>query len=199
MTRLAILLTEGFADWECAHLMASGRTYFGIEIVVATPGGAPVVSSGGLRVTPDADADAVGPEGCDGIVICGGTIWQSDAAPEISGLVDRFRKAGKLVAGICDGVLALARTGALDETPHTGNDVEQLKAAPGYKGAAEYVDRSRAVRAEGLVTASGLAPVTFMVEVFNELGYGGDELDAYSGMLAAEHQAACDVGAGHYR
>ncbi|WP_404401622.1 type 1 glutamine amidotransferase family protein [Pelagibacterium halotolerans] len=190
MTRLAILLTEGFADWECAHVMASGREYFGMEIVVATPGGMPVTSSGGLKVTPDADCDALDPEEFDGIAICGGTIWETDAAPDISGVVQRFTEAGKLVAGICAGVLALARTGVLNDKPHTGNDVGQLKSAPAYEGHAHYVDTPRAMRAEGLVTASGLAPVTFMVEVFNALGFGGDDLEAYRGMLAAEHRPA---------
>lgn len=190
MTRLAILLTEGFADWECAHLMASGRSYFGMEMVVATPGGIPVLSSGGLGVTPDVDASALDAAALDGLVVCGGTIWQSAAAPDISEIARRFADAGKLVAAICDGVFALAGTGLLDAAAHTGNSAEQLKAVPGYAGAAHYVDQPRAVRAGMLVTASGLAPVSFMVEVFNALGYGGEELSAYQAMLGAEHQAA---------
>ena len=40
--RLAIVLCEGFADWECALLMAAARTHLGVDIEVATVDGARV-------------------------------------------------------------------------------------------------------------------------------------------------------------
>src|SRR5690554_8047140 len=127
MTRLAVILSEGFADWECAHLMAAGRAYFSFDVITATPGGAQVVSSGGLRVTPDVSVDALSPADVGALAICGGTIWQSPAAPDIGPLVHAFLDNGVLVGAICDGVLGLARTGALDGRQHTGNDLQSLK------------------------------------------------------------------------
>ena len=53
MTTIVTILTEGYADWETALLNAAARSYFNIETRFATPGGRPVTSSGGLKVTPD--------------------------------------------------------------------------------------------------------------------------------------------------
>lgn len=187
MTRLAVLFAQGFADWECAHPMSSGRAYFGFDIVVATPGGEQVISAGGIKVTPDISMEALVGADFDALVVCGGTIWRSEAAPDISALVGSFSREGKLIAGICDGVLALARTGYLNDREHTGNGAEAL-ITEGYNGQAKYLEGPRAVRSEGLVTAAGVAPVSFMAEVFRALGFGGEELDFYLGMLAAEHR-----------
>ena len=48
--RLAIVLTEGYADWECGLLMATARGEYQAATVVLTPGGADVTSLGGLAV-----------------------------------------------------------------------------------------------------------------------------------------------------
>lgn len=189
MTRLAIILTEGFADWECAHLMGAGRSYFGFEILVATPEAKPVRSAGGLLVTPDTETAQLRTETLDGLVLCGGAIWESAEAPELSDILQSVHAEGKLVAGICGATLALARAGLLDSVPHTSNAADFLAQVPRYRGAAHYRDTPAAVRTENLVTAPGTAPVTFMAETFEALGYGGDELDSYLGMLGAEHEA----------
>jgi putative intracellular protease/amidase len=188
MTRLAVLFTQGYADWECAHLMASGRGYFGFEIAVVTPRGEGVTSSGGVQIVPDGALETIDPSQFDGLVICGGTIWQTPDAPDVAPVARRFHEAGKLVAAICAGVGALARTGLLNAVSHTGNSAEALIDLPGYDGQAHYRETPRAVRAEGFVTAAGTAPVSFMAEIFRALGYGGPDLDAYIDMLAAEHR-----------
>ncbi|HUH48447.1 MAG TPA: DJ-1/PfpI family protein, partial [Mycoplana sp.] len=77
--RIAIGLTEGFADWECALLMASARSYFGFEVVAASPGGRAVTSMGGLAVTPATVLETVTPADYDALVLCGGTIWETEA------------------------------------------------------------------------------------------------------------------------
>lgn len=189
MTKLAVLLAEGFADWECAMLMASGRTYFGFEVVVATPGGTAVTSAGGLKVLPDTALEALTPAGFDALVLCGGGIWEGESPLDASAQIQAFLAAGKLVGGICAATLALARAGALDAVPHTSNDVRSI-AATGYAGGQHYRDTPAATLGGRVVTAPGTAPVTFMAEMFRALGYGGDNLDYYLGLLAAEHKAA---------
>jgi transcriptional regulator GlxA family with amidase domain len=63
----------------------------------------------------------------------------------------------------------LARAGLLDDHTHTSNEQEYLeKSAPEYRGAPRYVD-ALAVRDRGLITASGLGPVDFAREIFEEL------------------------------
>ena len=188
MTKLAIILTDGFADWEVAQLMASGRSYFGFGIVTASPAGAPVTSMGGLRLQPDRAAEGLDAREFDGLAICGGTIWRTKGAPDLKPLVDAFLQADRVVAAICAGTLALARAGALDTVAHTSNRPDFLEGAPGYGGKAFYRDVPQAVRAGRIVTAAGTAPITFTTEVYHALGKGGEELEDYMALFSAEHQ-----------
>jgi putative intracellular protease/amidase len=189
MATIVTLLTEGFADWEIAMLNGVARGFYGIETRFATPGGEPVRSSGGMRVTPDlalADAD---PQALDVLVICGGSIWQSPDAPDIGPAVAAVRAAGKVVAGICDGTVALARTGLLDTVEHTSNAADHLEPT-GYPGKPHYRDVPHAVAAEGVITAPATAPVTFMASVLRAIGVDDANLDYYLALLAAEHHRA---------
>ena len=99
--RIAIGLTEGFADWECALLMASARTYFGFDVVPASPGGGTVTSMGGLRVAATAALETVTPAEYDALVLCGGTIWETEAAPDLGAQIRAFHGAGRPVGAIC--------------------------------------------------------------------------------------------------
>ncbi|RYD92982.1 MAG: hypothetical protein EOP61_24470 [Sphingomonadales bacterium] len=53
MTKIVTILTDGFADWETTLLNAVAHGYYKVETHYATPGGKPVTSSGGMRVTPE--------------------------------------------------------------------------------------------------------------------------------------------------
>ena len=189
MTTLAIALTEGFADWETALMAATARTELGFTIVTATPGATPVTSMGGRRVTPDAAVEDLDPARFDGLVICGGMIWESDAAPDFGDTIRAFAASGRLVAGICAATLSLARAGVLDDAAHTSNGLEFLETAgPAYRGKAGYRQTPAAVRDGKIVTAAGTAPVSFMMEILAALGHGSADLDEYAAMFAAEHE-----------
>jgi len=54
MTKIVTILTEGFADWETGLLNGVARGFYGAQTLFATPGGKPVTSTGGMKVTPDA-------------------------------------------------------------------------------------------------------------------------------------------------
>lgn len=189
--RLAIVLTEGYADWECGLLMATARGDCGAETVVLTPGGADVASLGGVSVKSAGKAEDASPEDFDVLVLCGGTIWQSDAVPDLSAPVGRFVAAGKPVAAICDATLALGRLGLLDARAHTGNYPRQLpEVVPAYRGEAHYRDQPQAVRDRGIITASGAAPVTFAREILDAIGLGSAELSDYLALYGDEHRQA---------
>jgi len=189
MTTIVTILTPGFADWETALLNAGARSYYGIETRFATPDGGEVVSSGGLRVTPDMAVGDIDVNAIDALLVNGGTIWATPDAPDISDVLQRAHAAGKVVGGICDGTLALARAGLLDAVPHTANGPESLPGT-GYAGAEHYRDQPRAVLAERIVTAPGTAPVSFMGAVMEALGLRNGDLDFYLGLYGAEHRAA---------
>jgi putative intracellular protease/amidase len=188
--KLAVVLTEGFSDWECALLMASARTYFSFEIVAATPGGTPVTSMGGLRVTPDMAAEKLDAGTFDGLILCGGTIWETSDAPDLSALIHAFHDKGRLVAAICGATLAIARSGLLNHVAHTSNAAEFLSSAgASYQGATHYHDVPHAVTDGWIVTAPGTAPITFTAAIYKALGFASDQLDYYIKLYGAEHQA----------
>ena len=189
MTTIVTILTEGYADWETALLNAAARSYYGIETKFATPGGKPVTSAGGLKVTPNLAVEDIDPQAVDALVVNGGTAWSQPDAPDIGQALVAARDAGKTVAGICDGTLALARAGLLDGVKHTSNSAENLDPT-GYAGKANYQDQPDAVVDGKIVTAPGTAPVSFMGGVFETLGLRDDNLNFYLGMYGAEHRAA---------
>ncbi len=186
MTTLATVLTEGYADWEIGALAGAARMFYGIEVIHTVPGGGPIRSAAGLRITPDGASEALDLDTIDALVVIGGAIWQSAAAPDISRLLVRARNRNVLIAGICDGTRTLAKAGLLDEVGHTSNSPETL-IETGYRGRQLYWDVPHAVTAEGIVTAPGTAPISFMGEILSALGLGGPDLDFYVGLLAAEH------------
>lgn len=186
MPTIVTILTPGFADWETALLNAGARQYYGIETRFASPGGAEVVSAGGMRVLPQLAVEEIDVSAVDAVLVNGGTIWSSPDAPDISDILRRAREAGKIVGGICDGTLALARAGLLDDVAHTSNGPESLPDT-GYAGAAHYRDQPQAVLDGAIVTAPGTAPVSFMGAVLEAMGLRNGDLDFYLNLHAAEH------------
>lgn len=186
MKTITIFLSEGFADWEAAHLAAAARGWYGMSLRYVTQDGAAVSSSGGMRVLPDG---ALGPEVGEALVVVGAAAWASEAAPQIGPALRAAAERGAVVAGICAATRALASAGLLDGVRHTANAPQEVQ-QPGYGGAAHYVESAVAVRDGQIVTAPGTAPVSFMAEVLRALGLGSPDLDAYLGMLGAEHRPA---------
>lgn len=189
MTKIVTILTPGFADWETALLNAVSHSYYKIDTHFATEGGQTVTSAGGMRVAPDLAIADIDPTDLDALVVCGGEAWSKPGAPDLSDLLRRTRDAGKTVAGICDGTLALARSGVLDSVHHTSNSPDNLTPTA-YAGASHYQDQPMAVVDGKIVTAAGTAPVSFMAGVMQTLGLKDDNLKYYLGLHAAEHQAA---------
>lgn len=192
MTTILTILTEGFADWETGLLNGAARSYYGVETRYASPGGRPVTSSGGLRATPDFALEDIDPASFDAVVVCGGTAWQGPEAPDIGPLLRAARQDGKIVAAICDGTIAAARAGVLDDVRHTSNGADYLDGT-GYAGKALYEDVMRAVRDGSVVTASATAPVSFMAEVMRALGLADANLDFFLEMHAAEHRPRAEA------
>lgn len=186
MATIVTILTDGFADWETALLNAVARSFYGCTIRIASPGGRPVTSSGGMMVTPDLALEDIDLEGTDAVVVSGGSAWQQPGAPVLDALLTEARRADKVIGLICDATVAAAKAGFLDEIAHTSNGAGYLDGT-GYDGKTRYRDVPYAVRDGRIVTAPGTAPVSFMAEVMRALGLGDANLDYYLGLHAAQH------------
>ncbi|CAI0925719.1 Uncharacterized protease ydeA [Serratia liquefaciens] len=186
MTRIVTILTDNFSDWETALINSTCRGYYGFDTRFASPNGAPVISSGGMHVTPNMALEAIQLSETDLLILCGGTVWRTDQAPDIAGMVAEAHSKNIVVAGICDGTRVLAQAGILDHLRHTSNSAENLSQL-NYGGAEYYQDVPYAVADQRVVTAPGSAPVSFMAEILDMLGVSDNNLKAYLAMHAAEH------------
>jgi len=162
---------DGFADWEPAHALAELRRWGHRSVRVVGFSHAPVVSMGGLRVSPDVALDDVAIDDVELLLLPGGDMWERSAypRPSLELLIRKLIELERPVAAICAATLALGRAGVLDERRHTSNARSYLPAhVPEYAGASRYVEVA-AVRDRHVITASGLAPVDFAREIFAEL------------------------------
>lgn len=92
------------------------------------------------------------------LIVCGGSIWQTERAPNIAALVAAAHARNIVVAGICDDTRVLAQAGVLDHVRHTSNSAQNLSQL-NYAGAAHYQDVPYAVADQRVVSAPGSAPV----------------------------------------
>ena len=168
-----LLVFEGFADWEPAFAIAELRRSAGLEVTATGFGTGAVRSMGGLVVQPDRALGAVLPDQVRLLILPGGDMWEDPAAyprAELERLLHRLVDAATPVAAICAGTLAVGRAGLLAHRRHTSNAESYLRdQLPGYAAAGRYRNEL-AVRDGGLITASGVGPVEFAREIFEELG-----------------------------
>lgn len=171
MSAVHVLVFDGFADWEPAFALAELRRSGGLEVVTVGFSPAPVRSMGGLSVVPDCVLEGLDPSTVRLLLLPGGDLWEGAyPEPAVTRAITAMHEAGVPIAAICGATIAAARAGLLEDRAHTSNERGYLDAhAPGYRGEARYVD-ALAVRDRGVVTASGLGPVEFAREIFDELG-----------------------------
>lgn len=166
-----VLVFDGFADWEAAFALAELRRSGGLEVVTVGFTEAPVRSMGGLPVAPDRTLRALEPAAVRLLILPGGDRWEGEyPRADMDAVLGRLSDARVPIAAICGATLALGRAGLLDDRAHTSNERAYLERhVPAYLGGSRYVD-ALAVRDRGLITASGLGPVEFAREIFQELG-----------------------------
>lgn len=188
MERKAYLFVlNTMADWEPAFLTAELNTgrFFRKDApryLVKTVGLSknPVVTMGGITITPDLSLDQLNANKNDLFILPGGDTWFN---PEYAPVMDKAKQLldkGTTVAAICGATMALAQAGILDNTPHTSNDLSAIQAmCPNYKGEKHYRNEP-AVVAGNLITASGVASLEFAQRVLGYLGvFSPGTLDAW--------------------
>ncbi|MEN3930836.1 type 1 glutamine amidotransferase family protein [Microvirga sp. W0021] len=164
---------DTMSDWEVGYVAAyinspefqkePGR--FQIRTVGKSPDH--ITSKGGLKILPDISLDMLSASDSCMLIIPGGDIAASGGIADFVVAAEQFLKTGIPVAAICGATAALAQAGLLNDIPHTSNAKAFLETT-GYKGA-EYYREEPAVTAGNLITASGVAPVEFALEIFRKL------------------------------
>lgn len=189
MSKIAVLLSEGFADWEYALIGGTGGPFYGIDVQYFAPVIGQVRSQGGLAATVEQNLEDLTKWRPDAVAVVGGTIWKKEDAPDISTVLNDQHSSGAVVAGICGGTLALARAGLLNEVSHTSNDPEYLiQNAEGYTGKQTYLKSASAISDNRIITAPGTAPTSFAAVVFEGVGMKPEIAAQFRTMMAAEHR-----------
>jgi len=179
-----LFVFDSMADWEAAFAIAGINnpqfqrepSSYRIVTVGATP--LPVTTVGGVRILPETTLSEIDPDQSAMLILPGGDQWESGGNADAVELARVFFIESVPVAAICAATLALARAGMLDDFHHTSNSRDYL-AASGYRGGSFYCDVP-AVTDEGVITASGIAPVEFAREIFRALNlYSPQTLDAW--------------------
>lgn len=164
------------SDWEYGYLIAelhSGR-YFKKDLAplkVTTVGANKemITTMGGLSIKPDISLDECVFESKDLLILPGGTTWNEEIHQLILERIGQALKLGTIVAAICGATVALANMGYLDSRKHTSNSLEYIKmVCPNYKGE-KFYELGPVVSDANLVTASGVAPLEFAMEVLKKI------------------------------
>lgn len=188
MAKIAVILTQGFADWEYALIAGTGGPFYGLDIQFFSPKVGEIQSQGGLTATVLQGLDELSKWEPAAVVVIGGMIWETDQAPDIRNLLKAQHARGAVVAGICGGTLALGRAGLLDDVRHTSNAPDFLNQnASGYAGSALYVSSPFAISENHVITAPGTAPVSFAAAIFEGVGLDQEKVAQFKAMMAAEH------------
>lgn len=192
MTVAVALLQPGWADWEAGPVLALLRRELKVQIEIATPDGEPETSIGGVLAASDYRFDDPVLSDADLFIVIGSDAWNEGENKAVTALLRQAFADGKPVAGVCAGTTALAHAGLFDGRKHTSNGRDWLlKAVPDYPGAEHYVDTPKAVADGKLVSASGLAPVTFAAAVARLVAPEAAEMIAdFEAMCAREFSAA---------
>jgi putative intracellular protease/amidase len=171
---VAVLIFDGFADWEPAFALTGLRRWGKYSVVTVGYERAPITSMGGLRVVPDRTIDELGSVAPRLFLLPGGDMWQERyPADRLEPVLASLVTERVPIAGICAATIALARAGLFRGRRHTSNGRAFLRRhAPGYETADAYVE-TLAVRDAGVISANGLGAVEFASEIFTELGVFG--------------------------
>ncbi|AZB43103.1 glutamine amidotransferase [Bacillus sp. FJAT-42376] len=185
--KVYIYIFNTMSDWEYGYLAAelnSGR-YFKkdlapLKVVTVGANKEIITTMGGLSIKPDLSLDECTLESDDLLILPGGTTWREMIHVPILERIGEALKLGTIVAAICGATEGLASMGYLDSRKHTSNNLEYIKmVCPNYKGE-KFHEMKPAVADGNLVTASGLAPLEFAVEVLKKLDvFEPDTLDSW--------------------
>ncbi|WP_430392007.1 DJ-1/PfpI family protein [Dyella sp. 20L07] len=164
------LAFDGFADWHAAQALCEIRRPGEWRLQTVGFSMQPVLSMGGLRVSPELTLDELDLARAALLIVPGGYLWERGQGDEAVVAVARVHAGGAPVAAVDSGVLVLGRAGLLDACRHTGSWPGHIGThVPAYTGADQYDPQVLAVSDGGVITASQLGSVEFAREVIRTL------------------------------
>src|ERR1700733_10346416 len=104
---VALLVFDGFADWEPAFVLTGLRRWGGKTVATAGYDLTPVTSMGGLRVVPDRTLADLSPQETEILILPGGDVWETGyPADLLDPVLARMGGGGGLVAVLFGAAVA---------------------------------------------------------------------------------------------
>ena len=165
-SNIYVFLFDGFSDWEIAYLTPEIQKSTRFNLVYFSGERDLITSMGGLQIQPHTSLENLESNDMDLLVLPGGTAWEKGQNTEIEKITKTLFENGKPIAAICAATTCLGKLGILNNVEHTSNDLNYLKnMAPEYAGDMHYKN-ALAVSDKNIVTANGIAPIEFAIEIF---------------------------------
>lgn len=191
-----IYVLDTMADWEIGFLTAelNSRRFFKkdaspVNVVTIGLNNKMITSMGGLKIQPDLDLSACEIKENDALILPGGETWMDPMHQPVLDLAKHCLEKNIVVAGICGATMALAEQGLLNARDHTSNDLGYMKMiCPNYAGENQYIHQP-AVTDNNLITASGIAPLEFTMNVLKTLNvFLPETLEAWYNLYKTQDQ-----------
>ena len=194
MKIIAIYATETMSDWEYAYLTtqvaeAEAQVPGRFKVLFVGESLEAVRSKGGIEVVPALTLQDIQNRTDIAAFVVPGADTYFDGHEQLLETVNVLKENEVLLAAICGGTLTLARAGVLDHCKHTSN-AHGFLASVNYANTQGYKEDD-AVFDGGVITASGLAPVSFTAAVLRAAGvYPDDVVDAWLQLHEQRTEAA---------
>lgn len=173
--KIVVFLFDGYSDWEISYLTPEITKDERFDLVYFSETGSDVTSMGGLQVKPTTSFTELKIEEVELLVLPGGEAWEKREITTINNMVLELFEKEKTLAAICGATFYLGQLGVLDNLSHTSNDLNYLKAVvPEYNGQEKYQNKF-AVTDKNVITANGISPIEFAVEIFKKIGLKSDD------------------------
>lgn len=171
MGKVLCFISDDFADFEITLAFHKIRNIGKKDVLTIGYTDETVVSESGLTYKPDLTVrEAIELEDVEGLIIPGGPIRSQRA--ELTELIGRLDREGKMLAAICHGPQYLGRAGILHRRTFATSCSEETIRQLGVENPfpqENYADE-RVVRDGHVITAKGRAFVDFSFAVFDYLG-----------------------------
>ena len=169
------LAFDGLADWEAGLALAEVNRAERFHVVTVGLSAGPITTMGGVQITPQITLGELNQDDAAILIIPGGDRWEEVTEPVLIELLRQLDTLRVPIAAICGATLALARAGLLDRRRHTSNQPGYIDThVPEYGGRQLYIDEP-CVSDAGVITASGVASVTFARDILAQLRVFDDE------------------------
>lgn len=168
------LVFDGLTDRETPYALCEINSSEKFKVVTVGLSEKPIVTMGGLQITPEITINDISPAEANIFILPGGDMWERESCPEVINLLHRLYAEKVAIAAVCGATLEIARAGLLHNVRNTSNSKEYLKAkVPHYQDEAFFVDEL-AVTDKNIITASGLGSIEFGREVIKLLNLFGE-------------------------